>query len=179
MIIPCSYTFCEYSPEWPEEFAREAERLRQLLGDEMVVVHHFGSTSVPGLAAKAIIDMLPLVRDIRVIDDYTKKLEEAGYHAWGEYGLSGRRFFTRDDGEQRTHNIHFYQWDNPEVARHLAFCAYLRSHPQERAEYEALKRAVYARHPADIQAYNNGKNDWIKHLEPIALDWYRSQSGSK
>jgi GrpB-like predicted nucleotidyltransferase (UPF0157 family) len=176
--MPSQYTFTDYSPEWPSEFKQEAERLQALLGDELVTVHHIGSTSVPGLAAKPIIDLLPLVRNIAHIDDRTSMLQEAGYQAWGEYGLAGRRYFTKDRGVFRTHNVHIYQADHPEVERHLAFCAYLRSHEQARTEYEALKREVYARHPADNAAYNDGKNVWIKQLEPLAIEWYRQQGFS-
>jgi GrpB-like predicted nucleotidyltransferase (UPF0157 family) len=174
--MPSQYTFSEYSAEWPAAFAREAERLKRLLGRALVTVHHIGSTSVPGLAAKPIIDLLPLVRDINQVDRLTPRLQEAGYQAWGEYGLPGRRYFTKDRGRYRTHNIHIYAAGDPDVERHLAFCAYLRHHQPSRQAYEALKREVYARHPADIQAYNDGKNDWIKQLEPVALAWYRQQA---
>jgi GrpB-like predicted nucleotidyltransferase (UPF0157 family) len=71
-----------------------------------------------------------------------------------------------------------YQVDSPEVERHLAFCTYLRNHEQVCREYETLKREVYARHPADIGAYNDGKNEWSKQIEPIALEWYRQQNQS-
>jgi GrpB-like predicted nucleotidyltransferase (UPF0157 family) len=67
--------------------------------------------------------------------------------------------------------------DDPDVDRHLAFCAYLQSHEQPRTDYGALKREIYARHPADIDAYNEGKDAWIKRLEPLALEWYRRQTG--
>ncbi len=173
--MPSRYTFTDYSPDWPAAFEQEAGRLRTLLGDEIVAVHHIGSTSVPGLAAKPIIDLLPLVRRIAAIDECTPLLREAGYRAWGEYGLPGRRYFTRDRGEFRTHNVHVYQSDDPAVERHLAFCAYLRHHEPSRRAYEALKRAVYARHPADIEAYNDGKDAWIKRLEPLAIAWYRQR----
>jgi GrpB-like predicted nucleotidyltransferase (UPF0157 family) len=169
------YTFAEYSPEWPRQFEQEATRLKTLIGDELVVVHHIGSTSVPGLAAKSIIDLLPLVREITRVDDLTPMMQEAGYKPWGEYGLPGRRYFTKDRGDYRTHNIHIYQVDNPDVERHLAFCAYLRHHEEARAAYEALKREVYARHPANVAAYNDGKNAWIKELEHVAVAWYRQQ----
>lgn len=176
IVMPSQYTFTDYSPNWPSEFNREAERLQTLLGAELITVHHIGSTSVPGLAAKPIIDLLPLVHSIGLIEDQTPRLQAAGYQAWGEYGLPGRRYFTKDRGVYRTHNIHIYQPDNPDVERCLAFCAYLRSHAQARREYEALKRAVYALHPADIEAYNDGKNAWIKQVEPLALEWYRQQA---
>jgi GrpB-like predicted nucleotidyltransferase (UPF0157 family) len=173
--MPSQYTFTDYSPAWPIAFQEEAERLKSLLGNELISVHHIGSTSVPGLAAKPIIDLLPLVRAVEALDDLAPMLERAGYQAWGEYGLAGRRYFTKDRDGYRTHNIHIYQVDNPDVDRHLAFCAYLRSHTQVRDEYAALKRDVYAQHPADISAYNDGKNDWIKALEAVALEWYRQQ----
>src|SRR5262245_21633772 len=99
--MPSLYTFTEHSPEWPAEFHREAEKLRSLLGDALVAVHHIGSTSVPGLAAKPIIDLLPLVRELVLVDERTPALEEAGYKAWGEYGLPGRRYFTRDRDAHR------------------------------------------------------------------------------
>jgi GrpB-like predicted nucleotidyltransferase (UPF0157 family) len=172
--MPSRYTFTDYSPDWPLEFERESERLKPLLGDTLLTVHHIGSTSVPGLAAKPIIDLLPVVRDIASVDERTPRMEEAGYRAWGEYGLPGRRYFTRDRDEYRTHNIHIYQADNPDIERHLAFCAYLRSHASACREYEALKREVHEHHPADIAAYNDGKNAWIKRVEALALTWYRT-----
>lgn len=172
------YTFAEYSPEWPALFAQEAAQLKRLLGDELVRIYHIGSTSVPGLAAKPILDLLPVARQIERIDELTPVLQAAGYKAWGEYGLPGRRFFTKDreDG-YRTHNVHIYGDGDPDIERHLAFPAYLRYHEQVCREYEALKRQAYALHPADVMAYNNAKNDWIKRTEQEALIWYRKQAG--
>jgi GrpB-like predicted nucleotidyltransferase (UPF0157 family) len=172
--MPSRYTFSEYSPDWPREFEREAKRLRGLLNDELVDVHHVGSTSVPGLAAKPIIDLIPVVRDIAEVDARQTLLVQAGYKAWGELGIEGRRYLTRDCDGLRTHNVHVFAIGNPHIERHLAFCAYLRSHPMARDEYAALKRDVYAKHPADIEKYRDGKDAWIKALEPIAVEWYRS-----
>ena len=176
--MPSRYTFVKYSPEWPLEFEREAERLRGIFGGEIVEIHHIGSTSVPGLDAKPIIDLLPLVHDISRIDGYTDLMMAAGYRVYGEYGLPGRRYFTKDSGENRTHNIHMYAVGDPAVPRHLAFCAYLRTHPDACVEYVAVKRAAYAKHPADIEAYNNAKDAWIKRTEKVALAWYRAQNES-
>jgi GrpB-like predicted nucleotidyltransferase (UPF0157 family) len=176
--MPSLYIFSEYSVEWPHQFEEEAARWRAYfrdasLDDAIVAIHHVGSTSVPGLASKPIIDLLPLVRDIAQVDVLTPALQTLGYKAWGEYGLPGRRFFTKDANGYRTHNIHIYQYDNPDVERHLALPAYLRCHATARREYETLKRQIYAEHPADIAAYNDGKDAWIKRLEPIAVAWYR------
>ena len=177
--MPSLYTFTDYSPDWPQQFRQEADTLQTIMEPELIAIHHIGSTSVVGLAAKPIIDVLPVVRKIQRIDQYTPKLQDVGYQAWGEYGLPGRRFFTKDRDGYRTHNVHVYEAGNPDVERHLAFCAYLRHHEQARQTYADLKRQVYARQPADIQAYNDGKEQWIKETEPIALAWYRQQPTSK
>jgi GrpB-like predicted nucleotidyltransferase (UPF0157 family) len=176
--MPSRYTFAEASPEWPAAFEREAQRLQALLGDLLVAVHHVGSTSVPGLAAKPVIDLLPVARDLAQVDERTAALQEAGYRARGEHGLPGRRFFTRDHRGVRTHNVHVYPAGHPDVERHVAFCAYLRRHAQARIEYEALKREAYARHPADVHAYGDDKEGWIRRVEPLAVVWYRSQPGA-
>jgi GrpB-like predicted nucleotidyltransferase (UPF0157 family) len=173
--MPSLYTFTEYSPEWPRQFEQEAARLQKMLGDEIIDVHHIGSTSVRGLAAKPIIDLLPLVREITRMDDLAPTMEGAGYKVWGEYGLPGRRYFTKDRGGYRTHNIHIYQVDNPDVERHLAFCAYLRSNPEACMAYEAIKRESYALYPAHVASYNDHKNAFIKGLEVVAIEWYRQQ----
>ena len=172
------YSFGEYSAAWPTAFAQEAKGLQALLGDELVVIHHIGSTSVPSLAAKPIIDLLPLVYDINRIDHYQPSMIAAGYQAWGENELPGRRYFTKDADGVRTHNVHIYAFDHPEVMRHLAFRDYLRVHPAACTEYVAVKRLAYAQHPADIIAYNNAKDRWIKTTEQVALAWYQAQAGA-
>ncbi len=86
-----------------------------------------------------------------------------------EYGLVGRRYFTKDHGEYRTHNLHIYQTSHRDRERYLAFCVYLRHHAQVRLTYETLKREAYARHPADIAVYNGVKDTWIKQIEPTFL----------
>ena len=172
--MPSRYTFEPYSPDWPLQFAAEAQRLRELLGDELVVIHHIGSTAIRGLAAKPIIDLLPVVRQIECVDPLTPAFEAAGYRAWGEYGLVGRRYFTKDDANgTRTHNIHIYAEGNVEIHRHLAFRDFLCAHPAVQREYEDVKRRAYALHPTDIDRYNDAKNAWIKRVEREATDWCR------
>lgn len=156
-------------------FREEANRIRQLLGDAIVEVHHVGSTSIPGLAAKPVIDLLPVVREIAKVDDQDGTLVADGYRSWGEYGIVGRRFYTRDLDGVRTHNVHIFAAGSPEIERHLAFAAYLRANSGARGEYEALKRTVYAEHPSDIAAYCAGKDAWIKRTEPVAVAWFRQQ----
>ena len=169
--MPSLYTFTDYSPGWPAAFEAEAATLRALLGPALVTIHQVGSTAVPGLAAKPIIDLLPIARDLAEIDAATPRRVDAGCRAGGEYGLPGRRYFTKDRDNVRTHNIHIYQAGDIDIARHLHFRDYLRAHPEVCAEYAALKRAAYAQYPADIMAYNDYKNAWIKRIEQEARRW--------
>lgn len=170
------YNFVDPSPNWPEEFQAEAARLRTLLGEELVEVHHIGSTSVPGLAAKPVIDVIPVVREIERMDDLSSRWEAAGYRVWGEYGIPGRRYFTKDsDDGVRTHNVHVFERGSEEMERHLAFAAYLREHADACREYEAVKRRAYAAHPDDIQGYCTAKDPFIKKWEQVALEWWRNR----
>ncbi|MEW6227468.1 MAG: GrpB family protein [Bacillota bacterium] len=82
-----------YNPAWPRDFREEAERLRAVFGREVVYIHHIGSTAVPGLAAKPIVDILPVVRDIDAADRLNGNMETLGYEPMGEFGLPGRRYF--------------------------------------------------------------------------------------
>lgn len=155
----------------------EAIRLHQALGDVIVTVHHIGSTSIPGIMAKPIIDMLPVVLDLRSLDRTISKVESLGYECLGEFGLPGRRYCRRNDPTtgMRTYQLHFYALGSSEIDRHLAFSEYLRVHPVIATEYEAEKLRAVALHPDNISDYNDAKNDWIKRVEQDALKWWKGR----
>lgn len=161
-------------PSWPKAFEAEVERLSPVFGEDMVDIHHVGSTAIPGLAAKPIIDVLLEVGDIGRVDSLNDALETLGYRAWGEYGLPGRRYFTRDVAGTRTHNVHVYEMGNPEVERHLAFRDYMITSPEESRAYGRLKEELARRFPADFEAYMDGKDAFVKERERRALAWRRS-----
>jgi GrpB-like predicted nucleotidyltransferase (UPF0157 family) len=160
-----------YDPAWPAAFQQEAAQLEQIFGEEMVAIHHIGSTAVPGLSAKPVIDMLPLVRDLARVDLFNAAMAEDGYLAWGEYGIPGRRFFTKGGDERRSHNVHIFEAGNPEVARHLDFRDYLRTHPAVAQQYAELKFPLARQFPDDIAAYNLGKEAFIREMEQRAREW--------
>ncbi|MBX6350648.1 MAG: GrpB family protein [Clostridia bacterium] len=166
-----------YDAEWPRLFEEEARRVREAMGDAILAVHHIGSTSVPGLAAKPILDLLPVARRIELLDDpgLVRRMEALGYEAMGEFGLPGRRYF-RKGPDRRTHHVHAYAEGHPDVARHLAFRDYLRAHPEEARAYAELKLELARRFPDDQEAYMDGKDAWIKAAEERALAWWRSRS---
>ena len=128
-----------YCSGWPELYRQEAEKISKILGEQLVAIHHIGSTSVPGLPAKPIIDILPVVKEISAVDAHNAQFEALGYEPRGEYGIPGRRFF-RKGLEHRTHHIHIFQEsDQPNILRHVAVRDYLRAHPAPRLPMLLLK----------------------------------------
>ena len=84
-----------YEPNWPMEFEQEAGQIKKALGDNCIEIHHIGSTSIPNLAAKPIIDMIPVVLDISKVDSANAAMQALGYEAKGEYGMLFRRYFQK------------------------------------------------------------------------------------
>ena len=155
-----------HDPEWQQEFQREAKQITGALGANAVTVHHVGSTAIPTIYAKPVIDMLLVVQDLSVLDTKQALIEAMGYEALGEYGIPERRFFRRDNelGE-RTHQIHAFEAGSPQIVRHLAFRDYIIAHPEAAQEYSRLKRDLAAKHPNDIEAYMDGKDAFIQEID--------------
>lgn len=165
-----------YDPQWPELFKQEAEKVRSVLGELLIEIHHIGSTSVPNLPAKPVIDMLPIVRDITMVDALNPQFEAIGYEAMGENGIPGRRYFRKGGIYHRSHHLHIFGEDNLiDINRHLAFRDYLRTHPDVVAEYAALKQKLAKQFPDDIMSYSDGKDAFIKRHEAIALENFKKQ----
>lgn len=162
-----------YSEDWKKKFDEEAIHLQHIFGLEIQIIHHIGSTSVDRLSSKPIIDMMPIVRDIRKIDAYNSAMIAIGYEPKGENGLPGRRYFQKG-GDNRTHHVHMYELGNPEIERHLAFRDFLRVHSIIARKYGDLKEALAEQFPYDIDAYINGKDKLAKEIEKQALHWYKS-----
>ncbi|MBX3480651.1 MAG: GrpB family protein [Caulobacter sp.] len=162
-------------PAWGDRAAAEAALLADILGDNLIVVHHIGSTAIPGIEAKPVIDLLPVVRDLGRVDRLEPALVGAGFQWRGENGIAGRRFCLKEDpaSGRRLAHIHIFAGGSPEIERHLAFRDYLRAHPAEAVDYQTIKQQAARLHPDDPLAYNDAKNDWIKACEQRALSWRR------
>ena len=143
----------EYSPQWPLKYERKKEKIVAILKENCTAIYHIGSTSVPELAAKPIIDIMAVVKSLERVDAVSADFSEIGYEYLGEFGISGRRYL-RKGGDERTHQIHIFQTeDSCNIRRHLAFRDYMRTHKIEREEYEKLKRSLAKRFPYDINGY--------------------------
>jgi GrpB-like predicted nucleotidyltransferase (UPF0157 family) len=177
-VKPRKVRVVPHDPAWKGRFEAEAAALRSALGDAALAVHHIGSTSVPGLRAKPTIDVLIEVREIGKLDGLEPEMAERGYEAWGEYGIPGRRFFTRDRGPERLCNVHAFEAGSHEVERHLAFRDHLIQHPETARAYGDLKRNLAGRFPADMEAYMEGKDAFVKETEGEALSRARSRGGA-
>jgi GrpB-like predicted nucleotidyltransferase (UPF0157 family) len=172
MPPPISVSLVAYNPQWPQMAAGYANDL-QVLGPTVVKVHHIGSTSVPGLAAKPIIDLMPLVTNLADLDQNHRRVESLGYDWFGELGIVGRRYCTLcDQAGVRIVQLHCFQVDSPHVGRHIAFRDYLRAHPRVASEYEKKKRRARDLHPNDSHAYTDEKAGWIQQTEAEALIWF-------
>ncbi len=157
-------------PAWAEQAEAAKAVWRQALGADFVACHHIGSTSVPDLPAKPIIDLLPVATSLSALDKATDNLIAQGYEAMGPFGLPGRRYFRKSAPTgQRLIHAHAYAARDPAIARHLAFRNLLRSDPDIRAAYAGVKRQADQHANGDMTIYMDLKDPFIKTHEGIAL----------
>jgi GrpB-like predicted nucleotidyltransferase (UPF0157 family) len=151
-----------YDPAWPELYAAEAARLDRVLSSAGIslVVEHTGSTAVPGLAAKPVLDILAGRPAGTPREGAIEALRAAGYLYRGEQGIAGRDFFRR--GEPRQYHLHLAAVESTFLKEHRAFRDYLRAHPEAAAAYASLKYELAARYPRDREAYIAGKTAFVQ-----------------
>jgi GrpB-like predicted nucleotidyltransferase (UPF0157 family) len=167
-----------YDPEWPRLFEMEAENLRSLLPRSLIKrIEHFGSTAVPGLAAKAVVDILVEVSSL----DETRQLivplmERAGYDYFWRTDVTPPYpwFIKRNSSGIRTHHIHMVEADS-RLWERLYFRDYLREFPDEAGRYERLKRRLCEEHPKDRVAYTEGKAEFVVPVTEIARQYYNCE----
>ena len=152
-------TLASYNPEWPRLYEREADRIRSVLGDRVLLLEHIGSTSVPGLAAKPIIDILLVVADPADEPDYISPLERAGYRLvirepdWHQHRVL--------KGPDTNINLHVHPPGSPEIEANLRFRDHLRADQADRGLYERVKRELAGRRWTYIQEYADAKTEVI------------------
>ena len=155
----------EYDPSWPALYGRERASIAATLGEVAAEIHHVGSTAVPGLSAKPIIDIMVAVTQLAPPEDYGRKLEPLGY----EYRNSeeaGRLFFRK--GMPRTHHVHIVERGSWTLQRHLFFRDYLRAHPQTMQQYAQLKQELAIRFESDREAYTQAKTEFVESIVALA-----------
>jgi GrpB-like predicted nucleotidyltransferase (UPF0157 family) len=164
----------QHDPAWTSAFAREAERLTRACGDLLLDLHHIGSTAIPGLVAKSVIDMLAVAPSVEALDVRGETFETLGYQVMGEFGMPGRRYFRKDDSAgRRTHQVHAFAEGSNEIRRHLDFRDYLRAHPAIAEAYGTLKQRLASECRGDMRCYSDGKTPFIRDVDQRAAIWRR------
>ncbi|MFD3447868.1 GrpB family protein [Microbacteriaceae bacterium 4G12] len=159
-----------YNINWHGKFQLEAKQLQEMLPEE-VKVHHIGSTSIPELEAKPIIDMIMEVNNLKQVDSWNDLFASLGYEAKGENGIDGRRFFIKGTEVERTHHLHVFQIGDAHIDRHLAFRDYMRTHREEARAYADLKKKLAEQFTYDIERYIVGKDAFIQSIDRKAAKW--------
>ena len=161
----------KYNPAWSHMFENEAKIIKEILGENCIAIHHIGSTSIVGLDAKPIIDIMPVVESLDAVDAVASEFEKIGYVYMGEYGITGRRYLYKGANEH-THHIHiFSKNDNENITRHLAFRDYLNKHDDVKEAYANLKKELAKKYPNDIEGYCDGKDAFVKKYQAEALKY--------
>jgi len=162
-----------HDSSWYSQFLAAAEEIRRACSAIALLLFHIGSTSISGLAAKPVIDILGEVEDLDDIDACRGSLVTLGFDPLGEFGMVQRRFFKRlpmPDFPCAIH-LHVFAAGDPQIERHLRFRDYLRAHPSEAKKYEELKQSLASVFTNDREGYNEGKNSQVQELDRKALLW--------
>lgn len=158
------YEVVEYDPRWQEQFQNEKKILSTIFGDTLLSIEHIGSTSVPGLSAKPILDILVTVNTLKILSVLQSALMLAGYKSLGSYVMPNSVLFAKEECGVRKINLHVFPSFHPHVKEMLLIRDYFCSHPQAVKEYAELKRMLVAKYPNDYFSYRREKDLWMKNF---------------
>jgi len=159
----------DYDPRWPQRFEMLRSRVAVVLGELASSIEHVGSTAVPGLAAKPIIDIDVLVRSSADLPVVIRKLTDLGYEHRGNLGVSGREAF-RAKSDTIHHHLYVCPPGSREYERHIAFRNYLRAHARDAIAYALLKRELASRFGSDREGYNQAKSEFVQRILQRTLE---------
>ncbi|AET60208.1 GrpB family protein [Paenibacillus terrae] len=167
----------QYDPQWVKEYACERTKIAEALGDISMDIEHFGSTSVPGLGAKAIIDIMVGVEDLaRIQSVHRERLLRIKYEYVHKPDFPERAFFRRGEWGAGTHHLHIYKYQGKHWANHLLFRDYLKTHPESLSEYDALKKELAQQFKYDRLAYTEAKGPFIRQvIEQAKLERFKKE----
>lgn len=155
----------EYNPEWPVLFTQEKELLRNAFGKRILAIEHIGSTAIPGMPAKPIIDINVAIESLDDIDDFIEQLPKLGYEYMPNRRFADRQFFPKGPPKCRTHHLNLVEIDSPTAWRNqLLFRNYLRDNADARNEYAQLKRELADSYADNREAYTESKSDFIQQI---------------
>ncbi len=158
-----------HNSRWKKSYAREAEKLRTIFGSDDLGIQHVGSTAIPGIPAKPIVDIAVAVPSLRAARRYIPALRRIGYQLKHE-ARTDRLFFAKGHERQRTHYLHVGSRRGQYVRDMVTFRDYLRSHPQVAARYAQLKRKLAGEYAGERPRYTSGKKKFIETVIKKAID---------
>jgi GrpB-like predicted nucleotidyltransferase (UPF0157 family) len=177
-----SIVISDYDPDWPAWFELESARIKSVLGSFVLAIEHAGSTAVPGLPSKPIIDLLVGVRCFEEAKERcVGPIEELGYIYKPEYAswLPNELFFRKGPPGPWTHHVHLMEPSNPRWEAILVFRDYLRAHPDAASAYADIKRSLAASSIDDVEAYRTGKNVFVEETTAKARVWRANEGGQR
>lgn len=173
--MPREMLVVPYNNLWTEMYEEEKNLLTNIFGDLIIDIQHFGSTSVKGLSAKPIIDIMIVVDDIMRIDAFNSIMKQYRYSARGENGIAGRRYFVKsnpDNTDIHTHHVHIYQKENPHISDELMFRDYLRINNEALKEYEKVKKDASLKYRYSPMEYVEAKTECVLQIMEMARAYY-------
>lgn len=180
--MPREMVVVPYNDIWSELYEKEKNILLYILGNLIVDIQHFGSTSIKGLSAKPIIDIMIVVNDINQVDEYDHVMESYGYSVRGENGIEGRRYFVKlspDNSGNHTHHLHIYQKGNQHITDELMFRDYLHIDNEAFKEYERMKIEASLKFRYSPRGYTDAKNNCIMSIMNKANSYYKNEKFNK
>lgn len=168
-----------HDPAWADAFVAARKTILEIMGEDAIAIHHVGSTAIPGILAKPVIDILIEASSLEALDSKHAAFGRAGFLGMGEKGIEGRRYFVKDnEGGVRSHHIHAFANGSPHIERHLAFRDYLLAHADKARAYSQVKERILADWHG-IDHYIARKASFVVETERAALEWYRGYSRSE
>lgn len=177
--IKRKYSISDYDPNWVTKFESIKGCVAEIFGNKVQRIEHIGSTSIPGMKAKPLIDVLMVVADIKDLSGETRAMVHAGYE-WGEnYIASNTLIFFRlgPDGE-KLENIHVCESDAPKAKQFIIMRDFFRTFPEKARAYSQLKEANAQKYPDDYPAYRAAKKPFLNEIEKEAYQWARDKGKS-
>ncbi|PWW00697.1 GrpB-like predicted nucleotidyltransferase (UPF0157 family) [Paenibacillus cellulosilyticus] len=153
-----------YNENWPLMFQEEKRQVEEIMTDKAIAIEHIGSTAVPGLSAKTVIDFMVGVKDLAEVEAFIEPLARIGYEHVVHKEFPNRRFFRKGQWRAGTHHLHVYVYGSEEWDHQLAFRDYLRDHSEAMMQYDQLKRELADKYPHDRAAYTNAKHPFITEI---------------
>ncbi|MGF9958653.1 GrpB family protein [Bacillus mycoides] len=154
----------EYTPDWALQFKEEQRLLKGIMGDKAITIEHIGSTSVEGLGAKPILDIMIGVHNLKEVDEFIEPLKKIAYEYVFHKEFPNRRFFRKGLWRAGTHHLHVYELGSEEWNSNILFRDYLKNHPDTLQQYYQLKQKLAEKHHHDRVAYTNEKAPFITDI---------------